>query len=345
MQLRGALSIVALTVGVAHAQSIDPVPPGLGGPPPPAAPPSPGPATPAPDPSAPAAAPPPGAIAPPTDPDNLPPDALPLAIAPAEATVVVEPTYPRAFVDRPLVIPGGMLEASLAFIVTRTEMLDDKPFTSLGVSTDVGYAVGRFGLSAGADVILDVTPDVVMFAGQSFEFQDEQRLLAAYASARFAPTPDSSLRLQLVGQGLTTDVQRTITRLVGSYKARVAPRVAVVPAVSTGFARTTYDDVSRNIAESRTAFVAAGRLAVTAQVTPLIALVAHTGFDLRYEGAADPNAFVLMGDPGMQVRHDHGVHLLASLTPHVDLNAAALVAFSDAPTILQFALGFTARTH
>ncbi len=339
MQLRAALSIVALTVGVAHAQSIDPVPPGLGMPPPPAAPPSAGPATPAP--TGPAAEP-PGAIAPPTDPDNLPPDALPLAVAPAE--VVIESPYPRALVDRPLVIPGGMLEASLSFVVARSELLD-KPFTSIGVSPDVSYAVSRFGLSAGVDVILDVTPDVVTFAGQSFQFQDEQRLLAAYVSARFAPTPDSSLRLQLVGQGLTTEVPRTTTRVVGAYKARLAPKVAVIPSVSTGFSRTTYDNVSQNIAESRTAFVAGGHLSVTAQVAPLIALVAHTQFDLRYEGAADPDAFVLMGEPGTRISHNHGASLLASLTPNVDLVATALVFFSEDPTVLQASVGFAVHTQ
>nr|MBA3456615.1 hypothetical protein [Deltaproteobacteria bacterium] len=107
----------------------------------------------------------------------------------------------------------------------------------------------------------------------------------------------------------------------------------------------TYDDVRRNISESRTAGVASGGLSATAQVAPLIAVVAHTAFDVRYEGAADRDAFVLMGDPGATVTHDHGVGLVASVTPNVDLGASALVFFSEQPFILQFAVGFTARTQ
>lgn len=344
MLLRAALSTLALTIGVAHGQSIDPAPRGTWMPPPPAPAPPSGPATTAPDPAAPATVPPPGAIAPPTDPDNLPPDALPLAIAPAVPVEVITAPYPRAVVERPHVLPDGTIEASLSFIVARTELITDKTFTSMAASPNVSYAVGRFGLSAGADVILDVTPDVVMFAGQSFEFQDEQRLATAYASARFAPVPDLSLRLQFVGQGLTTDVPRTTTALAASYKARLSRQFAVIPSVATGFSRTTYDDVSRNISESRAAFVASGRLAAQAQVAPLVALVGHSSLNVRYEGEEDPFAFVLMGEPGLTVAHDHGLALVGSLTKNIDLSAGAVLFISERPVVLQLALGFSVRT-
>lgn len=344
MQLRAALSTLLLTIGVARAQSIDPLPRGLGTPPPPAPPAPSGPATPAPDPSEPAPTPPPGAIAPPTDPDHLPPDALPLAVAPAEPAAVIEPPYPRALVERPHVLPDGTIEASLAFALARSEVVTGTTFTSLGVSPHVGYAVGRFGLSAGADVILDVTPDVVTLAGQSFEFQDEQRLATAYASARYAPTPDLSLRLQFAGQGLTTDVPRSTTGFVTSYKARLSSRFAMIPSVGAGFSRTTYDDVSRNISESRTAFVASGRLGAQAQVAPLVALVGHSSVGLRYEGAEDPSADVLMAQPGVTVSSDHGLALVGSLTRNIDLSAAAILFLSERPAVLQLALGFSVRT-
>ncbi len=344
MQLRAVLSSFALTIGVAHAQSIDPAPRGLGLPPPAPAPASAGPATPAPDPTAPAPEPPPGAIAPPTDPDNLPPDALPLAIAPAATTVVVDPLYPRALVERPNVLPGGTIEASLAFAYARSELIADKTFTALGVSPHVSYAVGRFGLSAGADVILDVTPDVTMFAGQSFEFQDEQRLSAAYASARFAPTPDLSMRVQFVGQALTTAVPRTTTALASSYKLRLSSRFAVIPSLAVGFSRTTYDDVTRNISESRTALVSSGRLGAQVQVAPLVAVVAHSSIGLRYEGAENPFADVLMGQPGVTLSSDHGLALLGSLTQNIDLTAGAVLFLGEQPAVVQLALGFSVRT-
>jgi len=344
MQLRAALSTLALTLGVAHAQSIDPLPRGFGTPPP-APPPAPaGPATPAPDPSAPAAEPPPGAIAPPTDPDHLPADALPLAIAPAEPIAVVEPPYPRALVERPLVLPDGTIEASLSFAFARSEVIQDKAFTSLGVSPNVSYAVGRFGLSAGADVILDVTPDVVTFAGQSFQFQDEQRLATAYASARFAPVPDLALRLQFAGQGLTTDVPRTTTALAASYKARPSPRFAVIAALATGFSRTTYDDVSRNISESRAALVASAGLGAQLQVAPLVAIAARSSVGMRYEGAEDPFAQVVMAQPGMTISHQHGVGFVGSVTRNIDIIADASLYVSEQPTIAELALGFSVRT-
>lgn len=344
MQLRAALSTLLLTIGVAHAQSIDPVPPRLG-PPPPAPPPPSGPATPAPDPSAPAAEPPPGAIAPPTDPDKLPADALPLAIAPAEPGSVVEPPYPRALVERPLVIPDGMIEAALSFAVARTEAIQDMTFTSLGVSPYVAYAVGRFALSAGAQVILDVAPDVAMFEGQSYEFeiQDEQRLAAAHASARFAPVPDLSLRLQLFGQALTTDAPRTTTSLVAAYKARISPVFAVVPFLAVGFSRTTYDDAIRGVLESRTALVASGGLAAQAQVAPLVAVVVRSTAYLRYEGAGDPFAQVLVAQPGVSIAHEHDVGFVASVTANIDVVAEASLRFSEAPTIAGLALGFVVR--
>jgi len=158
--------------------------------------------------------------------------------------------YPRGLVDRPLILPSGTAEGTLALGIG----LADGGIWTTRIGPSARYAIGSFELEGGAQVVLD------------------DRHSTVFAAAQFASNPDMTVGLELVVDGPASDTRATTPRLVLGRKQLLTETVAVESNFAGGVSRSA----------GVTAYVASGEMRVQMQVAPLYAVQARAALNVRY---------------------------------------------------------------
>ncbi len=158
--------------------------------------------------------------------------------------------YPRTLVDRPLVLPDGLLEGT---VVLGVGYADGGTWTTR-IGPSLRYGVGRVELEGGASVLVD-------------DWYSD-----AFVAVRFAPDPDMTIGLQLGLERIGSDVTTTTPRVLLGRKQLLTETVAIESSFGPGVSR----------AAGETAFVANGEVRVQIQVAALYAVQARAALNLRY---------------------------------------------------------------
>lgn len=159
--------------------------------------------------------------------------------------------YPRSLVDRPLILPSGLLEGTLAFGVRRA---DGGTWTTR-IGPSLRYAAGPFEIEGGASFLLD---DL---------YSD------ALVGAHFGPNPDMTVGVQFAVENIGIDVMTLTPRLVLRRKQLLTETFAVESTFALGLSRS----------ETLTAYVTHGEVRVQQQVAPLYAVQARLALSARYQ--------------------------------------------------------------
>ncbi|CAN5915916.1 hypothetical protein BH11MYX2_BH11MYX2_21280 [soil metagenome] len=294
----GLASLLGAGVALAQPGAPTPVPAGEPSEPPPAGEPSSGlPPAPSPEP-APTFAPPSPAMpdhgfAPPSD--ELPPPPPPLA-------------YPRAYTDRPLLLPNGGVEGALGLRIDTLKFGSDR-YTTGGLRPSVRVGLGAAEIEAGASIFL--FQDVPDTGGSTPT--DPDRLQSVYGIARFTVAPETVIAGQLIASTPTNSQVKTFTP--GAFIEHKEHLSQVSSLRLTGgfnYVHPSYDD---DTTPSQDAVDVYAKVRGALQIAPLVAL----------EGAAEYHFVKYTGDMAYIDQYTSNVFslgIVGSVAPDIDVFAA-----------------------
>ncbi|HLL22057.1 MAG TPA: hypothetical protein VK427_07995, partial [Kofleriaceae bacterium] len=198
--------------------------------------------------------------------------------------------YPRAFVERPLVLPHGIVELWAAARTAR-ETFRDNWVEYGGASVGVTVGRGAYELGTGTDFLVFETDNLSEEAGEPPTFQ------RWHASAVVQVAPQTSLGVQGVVGVPMSRFRRYSPSLDVAHKFRPSPRGAIVVHGGVDY---NYGRAGSNAQVVTHLLGAYAGAAVSVQVTPLVALrlggrVAQYKYVDRFYGATKSFGWVSAG--------------------------------------------------
>lgn len=292
--------------------------------------PEPDPAPPAPDPVVPPT--------PPTTPDAAPPPAAPEPVAAPFAPEKILPArleleppldYPRAFVERPLLLPPGAFSVSMDARVVETFIGNPNSVVSVATRPDLEVGFETLELDAGAEVLLGRS------LPENTPPQDTEHISALFLGIEKYVGTRHALAFALRVEQPFADTSTYSPRIGLLGKRRLGAACAVSYTILAALERrATNPSNGGNVVDEDTVF-ATWALQLQAQVSPNVALAARAELDLVDHLDEMPNV------PGSYFLQSYGARVLVSATPGVDVFLGAdLLGPSD---FKAFVVGFTAR--
>lgn len=151
-------------------------------------------------------------------------DPTPAEPAPEKAP----PPYPRSLVDRPLGLPADTFEGTAVFAGSSIDHMFGNEETQDTVEPRGRLSFGPVELEAGGALMVHQKVPPAFFV-------DTKKLRSLFIAGHFLATPELSLGAEYVYRGPTSERKSYATRLVATYKQRLAPKAAVLGILATGF--------------------------------------------------------------------------------------------------------------
>lgn len=253
---------------------------------------------------------------------------------------LVESTgYPRAYVQRPLVLPQGVIEVSLQLGRLSTSFPNfsgDVAFEeTLELYTGEGrvrYGFGPADIEAGGQLLLgEDVPEGVMLESQTFR--------SAFGALRYAVHPYFVIGGQVTYVNLSANIKRYEPRLVLATRKRFGERSAAEIAGLFGVDRETTELGARS--DSANTYVVGLELRAQAQVSPRSAFEARA--NLAFAKAPEMESDFVPAEGGSELRQTYGLRFLSSIRPKVDLVFGADFLFSGEANTTQLLAGVVGR--
>lgn len=225
--------------------------------------------------------------------------------------------YPRALVDRPVVLPRGGNEGSVGFVLMERSF-DGKSHPIALVEPHLRAAIGTVEIELGASVMLLERLDLDYYVPLD-------TLAELSGAVRHGLRPDLSIGLE-IEVGSPTSYVTVATHGVVTRKVRVGTAAALEASFALGeIYREDRPAFSGNEPYLEHAFSAIGQLRAQAQLAAALALEARARIAFNSQPA---------GHTGL----DNGVRMLASLTPIVELSVG-LDVYTTGSSVEVFTIG------
>lgn len=205
--------------------------------------------------------------------------------------------YPRSFIDRPLILPSGMISLEVAGNYRR-QTFEDTRLRLAGSTTEVGFGFGQAEIVLGSELLLyqnDNIPDYTI---------DEPTFQEAYASAALAVDAATYVRISGAVGGVASDARRYSPSLSIVHRTRTSENVALW---TVGRGEYSYADTMTAGGQDYVAhrLGARGSATLRAQVAPDVAFsmgvtVAAFKYVDRFH-AQDDTSISLSGHAGLAI--------------------------------------------
>jgi hypothetical protein len=183
--------------------------------------------------------------------------------------------YPRAYADRPLLLPNGAVEGAVALRIDTLKTGSDR-YTTGGLLPSLRVGLGLVELEAGAAIYL--FQDTPADNGSGTSPDDPDRLQSLYAIGRVTVAPETAIAAQFIASMPTNDTVKTyVPGAFVEHKEHFAQVASLRATGGFNYVHPSYDDNSAPSQDSLD-FYAKARVAV--QVAPLVALEGAT--ELHY---------------------------------------------------------------
>lgn len=244
-------------------------------------------------------------------PDQPPPEpAPPSTTAPTpipDAVPAPDDDYPRALVARPLLLPSGALEASVAGGAQVSDF-GDESVELYTVEPRVKVGVGGAELELASTLVMNTKQTIGDITITT------ERWARAFAAGRIGIAPETSLGVELTMFAPTADNPAYQGRAVIAHKAHLAAQSAVELSGFAGALRTTFTAADGDT--TTTTVQLGGQLRAQAQIAPLVAIEGRA--QLAYFNRTGDSMLDPIFGAGEGLAQDYGIRLVGSIAPELD---------------------------
>lgn len=232
-----------------------------------------------------------------TDDDTIDPSQIPIEPPPPP------PRYSRALVERSLLLPEGLAQATAAVGIGH-ETLGDIALTYSTISVGGAIAIGRFEPYAGIRLL-------PLYSEPSMLELDLAFVTRIYVGTRLRITRDTAVGAQATARDVDSDDRRYSPSVFAAHKYRPSKRTAIV--ANGGL---SYDSMPDSFDDPRSVSLSASAL-LEVQLTPVVAGFAEGGITKRwYIGDAagrDESGLSYSGGGGLSISISARVDLVPSV--------------------------------